>query len=61
MIAYSSQWLEALQVRRQAARWHRKNMIGTAQYEAILAAYPVGFYTPNVVVRIGLAIFCWCW
>jgi hypothetical protein len=59
MIAYSSQWLEALQVRRQAARWHRKNMIGTAQYEAILAAYPVGFYTPNVFVRIGLAIFCW--
>jgi hypothetical protein len=59
MIAYSSQWLEALQVRRQAARWHRKNLIGTAQYEAILAAYPVGFYTPNVFVRIGLAIFCW--
>jgi hypothetical protein len=59
MIAYSSQWLEALQVRRQAARWHRKHLIGTAQYEAILAAYPVGFYTPNVFVRIGLAIFCW--
>jgi hypothetical protein len=59
MIAYSSQWLEALQVRRQAARWHRKNLIGTAQYEAILAAYLVGFYTPNVFVRIGLAIFCW--
>ncbi|HEX8531083.1 MAG TPA: hypothetical protein VF646_13725 [Cytophagales bacterium] len=59
MIAYSTPWLEALQVRRQAARWHRKNLIGTAQYEAILAAYPVGFYTPNVFVRIGLALFCW--
>ena len=59
MIAYSTQWLEALQVRRQAARWHRTHLIGTAQYEAILAAYPVKFYTPNVFVRIGLAFFCW--
>lgn len=59
MIAYSSQWLEALQVRRQAAKWHKKNYIGSAQYEAILAAYPVGFYTPNAFVRIGLAIFTW--
>jgi len=59
MIAYSSQWLEALQVRRQAATWHRKNLIGAAQFETILNAHPVEFYTPNVFVRIGLAIFCW--
>ncbi len=59
MIAYSSQWLEALQVRRQAAIWHKKSLIGPEQYEAILAAYPVGFYMPNAFVRIGLAIFTW--
>ncbi len=59
MIAYSSQWLEALQVRRQAATWHRKNLINAVQLETILKAHPVEFYTPNVFVRIGLAIFCW--
>ncbi len=59
MIAYSTQWLEALQVRRQAATWHRKNLIDATQFEIILKAHSVGFYTPNVFVRIGLAIFCW--
>jgi hypothetical protein len=59
MIAYSSQWLEALQVRRQAATWHRKSLINAVQLETILNAHPVAFYTPNVFVRIGLAIFCW--
>ncbi len=59
MIAYSNQWLAALQVRRQAAQWNKKELITDAQLRAIFDVYPAGFYTPNVFVRIGLGIFCW--
>lgn len=59
MIAYNRQWLDARNVRDAAANWHTKHLISPAIWQAIHARYPVGFYSPNVFIRIGLGIFCW--
>ncbi len=58
-IAYNTQWLDALKVREQAGQLHKKGMINQEQLQAIQAQYPVGFYTPNIFVRVVLAVMCW--
>ena len=59
MIAYNRQWLDARNVRDAAANWHSKHLVSPATWQAIQARYAVGFYSPNVFIRIGLGIFCW--
>jgi len=58
MIAYNRQWLDALQVRDAAAFWHGKHLLNDEAWQAIRHGYHVGFYSPNVFIRIGLGIFC---
>ncbi len=57
MIAYSTTALDALLTKEAAQEWHDKGLLSASQWQAIEAAYPINFYTPNVFVRIGLAIF----
>jgi len=56
MIAYKEEWLNNLQVRNEASLANDKLCISAQEKEQVFAAYPVGFYTPNPFVRIGLFI-----
>ena len=56
MIAYNNQWLNNLLVRNEADKANEANCISTPEKEQVYTAYPVGFYTPNLFVRIGLFI-----
>ena len=56
MIAYNKIWLDNLYLRNEAALSFRKGQISSGEYDAVREKYPVGFYTPNIFVRIGLFI-----
>lgn len=56
MIAYNNDWLNNLLLRHQADKAVDHNCITSTEKEQVYAAYPVGFYTPNVFVRIGLFV-----
>ncbi len=58
-IAYNTQWLDALAIREQARRWQKKGLITPEQWQAVQTQYPVGFYLPNIFVRVVLAVMCW--
>jgi hypothetical protein len=54
MIAYNKQWLENLFVQSSLDEAYHRECISKDEYYNCLAAYPVKFYTPNFVIRIGL-------
>ncbi|MEO5684434.1 MAG: hypothetical protein ABIQ88_17470 [Chitinophagaceae bacterium] len=56
MIAYNNEWLRNLLIRNQADKAHETSCISKTEKEQVYNAYPVGFYTPNIFVRIGLFI-----
>ncbi len=56
MIAYNDQLLSNLLVRDGADKASEKKCISQAEKEQVYAAYPAGFYTPNIFVRVGLFI-----
>jgi hypothetical protein len=56
MIAYNNEWLNNLLVRTQADKACGIQCITAPEKEQVYTAYPVGFYTPNPFVRIGLFI-----
>lgn len=58
MIAYNREWLDALLTKEAAERWRKKGLLSAEKWESMQAQYHTGFYSPNVFVRIGLAIFC---
>ncbi len=57
IIAYNLHWLDALQIREKTDYWFKKGFISDAQSKEIEEKYPVGFYSPNPFIRVGLAIF----
>ena len=57
MIAYNTDWLDALIIKDKAQDWHEKGQISAEKLEEIKTAHPSNFYSPNVFVRIGLMIF----
>jgi hypothetical protein len=57
MIAYNTNWLDALRVKTTASTWHTQGLLSDEKWQAIQEHYPANFYSPNVFVRIGLAIF----
>ncbi len=58
MIAYSTASLDALIAKEAAKGWQSEGLLSGSQWKAIQDAYPTNFYSPNLFVRIGLAIFC---
>lgn len=56
MIAYSKNWLRNLQIGSEAEEAFYKECISEAELAAIKNHYPVGFYTPNFFIRVGLFI-----
>ncbi len=57
MIAYNIDWLDALLTKDAASKWHEKGLLSDEKWELIKAQNPSNFYSPNIFVRIGLAIF----
>lgn len=57
MIAYDRTGLDALLIRDAAQEWRRQGLLSEEQGLAVLAQHNPRFYSPNVFVRIGLAIF----
>ncbi len=56
MIAYNTNWLDNLQVQQQLEEAAAVNCITKEEKEVASAKYSVGFYTPNIFIRIGLFI-----
>jgi hypothetical protein len=56
MIIYNKEWLNNLHIVDLLKADHQANRITTAEFDNIKAAYPVGFYMPGAVVRVGLFI-----
>lgn len=59
MIVYNSTWLSNLAVQEQAEQDTVLGRLSAAELEAIKVAYPVGFYSPNLFVRIGFFFLTW--
>lgn len=57
MIAYNTEWLDALLTKDAAEDWCDEELISEETEQAIKAHYPSRFYSPNVFARIGLAVF----
>lgn len=55
--AYPTAWPTQQAMRNAASRWHRRRLLTTTQRQAIEAAYPLGFYRPGLLLRIGLFLF----
>ena len=58
MIAYNQEWLDALLTKDAAREWHKKGLLSDEKWQTIQERRPSNFYSPNVFIRIGLAIFC---
>lgn len=56
MIAYNKEWLHNLQTRNEINKAVEQGCITQLEKEQVFAAYPAGFYSPNIFVRIGLFI-----
>jgi uncharacterized membrane protein YgcG len=54
--AYSEQWINNLQIIKQAKRWLKSGMIGQDQFNAISESYKVPLFHPNLAIRILLFI-----
>lgn len=56
MIIYNQSWLKNLVIKEQIHHELRSEDITTEELKNIETAYPIGFYSPNIFVRIGLFI-----
>lgn len=56
MIAYKHEWLDNLRFRKEILEALEENCITEEEYVSINTKYPVGFYTPNIFIRLGLFI-----
>ncbi|MDO8366955.1 MAG: hypothetical protein Q7T20_09175 [Saprospiraceae bacterium] len=57
MIAYNTDWLDALLTKDTARKWHEKGLLSDEKWHIIQERHVSNFYSPNVFIRIGLAIF----
>ncbi len=56
MIAYNKSWLKNMCIQEQADEALLKNCISENEKQAIKSVNVVGFYTPNIFIRVGLAL-----
>lgn len=56
MIIYNQSWLKNLVIKEQIHHELRSEDITAEELKNIETAYPIGFYSPNIFVRIGLFI-----
>ena len=58
MIAYSTTDLDHLQVQEQTEACFQKGLVTEEELKIVKEHYPVQFYSPNYLMRIGLFIMC---
>ena len=56
MIAYDHEWLDHAIIRKKVNDAFAENCVTKEEQEAIYNKYPVGFYTPNIFIGIGLLL-----
>lgn len=56
MIIYNNIWLANLLIRDEAQKARKAEAISIEEQKKIEEKYPVGFYSPNIFIRIGLFI-----
>jgi hypothetical protein len=54
MIAYNSTQLDHLHMQQEAYEGFEQKAITWEEYQQVRAAYPVSFYMPNGIIRVGL-------
>ena len=54
---YNERWVENLVIQEKGKSWLNTNLLSTAQFEQLLAAFPASFYRPGTFVKIGLFLF----
>lgn len=54
MIAYNKEWLDNSESVDELENAYFKNLISKEEKEAAKKIFPVGFYSPNIFIRIGL-------
>jgi hypothetical protein len=54
--AYNTGWLHNLNLVKEAKQWQTSKLASAEQVAAIQAAYPIGFYHPNMMIRILLFV-----
>jgi hypothetical protein len=54
--AYPAAWPHHTALRAAAARWQRRGLLLPAQRAAIEAAYPIDYYQPAILLRVGLFV-----
>jgi hypothetical protein len=56
MISYNKTWLANLRLRDQLKKELEQGNVTGDEYKAVTEKYPVGFYTPNLLPRIGFFV-----
>ena len=56
MIIYNKEWLLNKRLQIQALLAFKVGVITKEENENVLQSYPVGFYSPNFFIRIGLGV-----
>ncbi len=56
-LAYNATWLDNRCIQTRTTVWHKRGLLATEELTAIRQKYHVGFYSPNVFIRLGLAFF----
>lgn len=56
MIAYNNLWLDNMKIHSSVDDAFKQGVITDAEKKTIKETYPVGFYTPNIFIRIGLFV-----
>lgn len=56
MIAYNKEWLDNSSMQEELENAFSEDLVSKMEYDNAVALYPVGFYTPNIFIRIGLFI-----
>lgn len=54
MIAYNREWLDNAALQQDVEHAFQEQCISAEEMQRIHAAYPVGFYSPNPYIRVGL-------
>jgi hypothetical protein len=54
MTIYNKTWLNNLHLHNQAQTLHDANCLNSEELKTIKEKYPVGFYIPGLIIRIGL-------
>jgi hypothetical protein len=57
MLTYNKTWIDNLEVRKQSAKWLKKNLITKEEHENVKRAYPTSYSQSIFLMRIGMFIF----